>query len=82
MFSKHLSLKLHLPIGYGSSTWRQKQDPHRDDLPSGDKLKELRVDSGFESDHFSAWLLRNTVQIASVSEQGRSHGASSSCPWR
>jgi len=35
-------------------------------LPSwyGEKLKELRVDSGFESDQaFSAWLLRNTVQI-------------------
>ena len=30
----------------------------------GDKLKELRVDSGFESDQaFSAWLLKNTVQI-------------------
>ena len=30
----------------------------------GDKIKELRVDSGFESDQaFSAWLLRNTVQI-------------------
>jgi len=29
-----------------------------------DKIKELRVDSGFESDQaFSAWLLRNTVQI-------------------
>jgi|TARA_B100000085_G_scaffold205601_1_gene189218 hypothetical protein len=37
-------------------------------LPSwyGDKLKELRVDSGFESDQaFSAWLLKNTVQILS-----------------
>ena len=35
-------------------------------LPSwyGDKLKELRVDSGFESDQaFSAWLLRSPVQI-------------------
>ena len=35
-------------------------------LPSwyGEKLKELRVDSGFDSDQaFSAWLLRNTVQI-------------------
>ena len=30
----------------------------------GDKIKELRVDSGFESDQaFLAWLLRNTVQI-------------------
>ena len=30
----------------------------------GEKLKELRVDSGFESDQaFSAWLLKNTVQI-------------------
>ena len=30
----------------------------------GEKLKELRVDSGFESDQaFSAWLLSNTVQI-------------------
>ena len=30
----------------------------------GDKIKELRVDSGFESDQaFAAWLLRNTVQI-------------------
>ena len=30
----------------------------------GDKLKELRVDSGFESDQaFSVWLLKNTVQI-------------------
>ena len=30
----------------------------------GEKLKELRVDSGFESDQaFAAWLLRNTVQI-------------------
>ena len=30
----------------------------------GEKLKELRVDSGFDSDQaFSAWLLRNTVQI-------------------
>ena len=30
----------------------------------GDKLKELRVDSGFDSDQaFSAWLLKNTVQI-------------------
>ena len=35
-------------------------------LPSwyGEKIKELRVDSGFESDQaFSAWLLKNTVQI-------------------
>ena len=32
----------------------------------GDKLKELRVDSGFDSDQaFSAWLLKNTVQILS-----------------
>ena len=30
----------------------------------GDKIRELRVDSGFDSDQaFSAWLLRNTVQI-------------------
>ena len=30
----------------------------------GEKIRELRVDSGFESDQaFSAWLLRNTVQI-------------------
>ena len=30
----------------------------------GDKIRELRVDSGFESDQaFAAWLLRNTVQI-------------------
>ena len=30
----------------------------------GEKMKELRVDSGFESDQaFSAWLLKNTVQI-------------------
>ena len=30
----------------------------------GEKLKELRVDSGFESDQaFSTWLLKNTVQI-------------------
>lgn len=30
----------------------------------GEKLKELRVDSGFDSDQdFSAWLLKNTVQI-------------------
>tara|TARA_R100001509_G_C4779787_1_gene185970 strand:- start:65 stop:310 length:246 start_codon:yes stop_codon:yes gene_type:complete len=30
----------------------------------GEKIKELRVDSGFESDQvFAAWLLRNTVQI-------------------
>ncbi len=30
----------------------------------GEKLKELRVDSGFESDQaFAGWLLRNTVQI-------------------
>ena len=30
----------------------------------GEKLKELRVDSGFESEQaFAAWLLRNTVQI-------------------
>ena len=30
----------------------------------GEKLKELRVDSGFDSDQeFSSWLLRNTVQI-------------------
>tara|TARA_Y100000004_G_scaffold6479_1_gene7385 strand:+ start:269 stop:514 length:246 start_codon:yes stop_codon:yes gene_type:complete len=30
----------------------------------GDKLKELRVDSGFDSDQaFAAWLLKNTVQI-------------------
>ena len=30
----------------------------------GEKIKELRVDSGFESDQaFSAWLLKNTVQI-------------------
>ncbi|MFZ9115102.1 MAG: hypothetical protein ACO24D_18455 [bacterium] len=32
----------------------------------GEKLKELRVDSGFDSDQdFSAWLLKNTVQILS-----------------
>ena len=30
----------------------------------GEKIRELRVDSGFESDQaFSAWLLKNTVQI-------------------
>ena len=30
----------------------------------GEKLKELRVDTGFESDQaFATWLLRNTVQI-------------------
>ena len=30
----------------------------------GEKIKELRVDSGFDSDQaFSAWLLKNTVQI-------------------
>jgi hypothetical protein len=30
----------------------------------GERIRELRVDSGFESDQaFSAWLLRNTVQI-------------------
>lgn len=30
----------------------------------GEKLKQLRVDSGFESDQaFAGWLLRNTVQI-------------------
>ena len=30
----------------------------------GERLKELRVDTGFESDQaFSAWLLQNTVQI-------------------
>ena len=30
----------------------------------GDKIKELRVDSGFESDQaFATWLLKNTVQI-------------------
>ena len=35
-------------------------------LPSwyGEKLKELRVDSGFVSDKdISEWLLKNTVQI-------------------
>ena len=32
----------------------------------GDKLKEPRGDSGFESDQaFASWLLRNTVQILS-----------------
>ena len=30
----------------------------------GEKLKELRVDSGFDSDQaFAGWLLKNTVQI-------------------
>ena len=30
----------------------------------GEKIRELRVDSGFESDQaFSSWLLRTTVQI-------------------
>ena len=30
----------------------------------GDKIKELRVDSGFESDQaFATWMLKNTVQI-------------------
>ena len=30
----------------------------------GEKIKELRVDSGFDSDQvFAAWLLKNTVQI-------------------
>ena len=30
----------------------------------GEKIRELRADSGFESDQaFSAWLLKNTVQI-------------------
>ena len=30
----------------------------------GDKLKELRIDSGFDSDQaFASWLLKNTVQI-------------------
>ena len=29
-----------------------------------EKIKELRVDSGFESDQaFSAWLLKNVVQV-------------------
>ena len=35
-------------------------------LPSwyGDKLKELRVDTGFVSDKdFSEWLLKNVVQV-------------------
>lgn len=32
----------------------------------GEKLRELRVDSGFESDQaFSRWLLTNTIQILS-----------------
>ena len=32
----------------------------------GDKLRELRADSGFESDQsFSRWLLTNTIQILS-----------------
>ena len=32
----------------------------------GEKLRELRADSGFESDQaFSRWLLTNTVQILS-----------------
>lgn len=32
----------------------------------GDKLRELRADSGFESDQaFSRWLLSNTIQILS-----------------
>lgn len=30
----------------------------------GEKIRELRVDSGFDSDQaFSTWLLKNTVQI-------------------
>ena len=30
----------------------------------GDKLRELRADSGFESDQsFSLWLLTNTIQV-------------------
>ena len=32
----------------------------------GEKIRELRSDSGFESDQaFSVWLLKNTVQILS-----------------
>ena len=31
----------------------------------GDKIKELRVNAGFESDQgFATWLLKNAVQIA------------------
>lgn len=30
----------------------------------GEKLRELRMDSGFESDQaFSRWLLTNTIQV-------------------
>ena len=30
----------------------------------GEKIRELRVDSGFESDQaFSRWLLTNTIQV-------------------
>ena len=32
----------------------------------GEKLRELRIDSGFESDQaFSRWLLANTIQVLS-----------------
>ena len=32
----------------------------------GERIRELRVDSGFETDQaFTAWLLKNTVQILS-----------------
>ena len=56
----------------------------------GEKLKELRVDSGFESDQaFAAWLLKNTVQILCGQREPQKlgdlrlrTGTSSSCPWR
>lgn len=32
----------------------------------GERIRELRADSGFETDQaFTAWLLKNTVQILS-----------------
>ena len=40
----------------------------------GDKIKELRVDSGFESDQaFSAWLLKIVVQVLCGQREPTNH---------
>ena len=67
MFSKHLLLPNSIYLFVMSRQPGSKNKTRIEmalSLCYGEKLKELRVDSGFESDQaFSAWLLKNTVQI-------------------
>jgi hypothetical protein len=67
MFSKHLLLPNSIYLLLMSRQPGSKNKTRIEMALSpwyGQKIKELRVDSGFESDQaFATWLLRNTVQI-------------------